>query len=68
MFKNGYDYFSVISTVFTQHTPLTFVSWGPEDDGGTVDGPKSRTLQALQEGAERGRGGLGSIFVWATGA
>ncbi|XP_056300760.1 neuroendocrine convertase 1-like [Pseudoliparis swirei] len=42
-------------------------SWGPRDDGATVDGPQSLTARALRLGAHKGRGGKGSIFVWAAG-
>ncbi|KAF7648556.1 hypothetical protein LDENG_00155090 [Lucifuga dentata] len=42
-------------------------SWGPNDDGKTVDGPGPLTKQALEQGIKKGRKGLGSIFVWASG-
>jgi len=42
-------------------------SWGPSDDGGTVDGPGYFARAALEDGIVNGRGGLGSIFVWAAG-
>lgn len=42
-------------------------SWGPADDGRTVDGPPPLVAKAFREGIERGRGGLGSIYVFATG-
>ena len=42
-------------------------SWGPDDDGKTVDGPGKLATQAFKQGIEKGRGGLGSIFVWASG-
>ncbi|XP_034381952.1 proprotein convertase subtilisin/kexin type 6 [Cyclopterus lumpus] len=42
-------------------------SWGPKDDGKTVDGPGLLTKQALEQGIKKGRKGLGSIFVWASG-
>ncbi|XP_029985651.1 proprotein convertase subtilisin/kexin type 6 [Sphaeramia orbicularis] len=42
-------------------------SWGPKDDGKTVDGPGPLTKQAFEQGIKRGRKGLGSIFVWASG-
>ncbi|XP_067350745.1 proprotein convertase subtilisin/kexin type 6 isoform X3 [Channa argus] len=42
-------------------------SWGPKDDGKTVDGPGPLTKQAFEEGIKKGRKGLGSIFVWASG-
>lgn len=44
-------------------------SWGPFDSpaatGYTAPGPLTRA--ALQSGVENGRGGLGSIYVWAAG-
>lgn len=42
-------------------------SWGPKDDGRTVDGPGPLTKQAFEQGITKGRKGLGSIFVWASG-
>uniref|UniRef100_A0A8D0GT42 furin n=1 Tax=Sphenodon punctatus TaxID=8508 RepID=A0A8D0GT42_SPHPU len=42
-------------------------SWGPEDDGKTVDGPARLAEEAFYRGVSQGRGGLGSIFVWASG-
>ncbi|XP_018619531.1 proprotein convertase subtilisin/kexin type 6 [Scleropages formosus] len=42
-------------------------SWGPEDDGKTVDGPGPLAKQAFEMGIKKGRKGLGSIFVWASG-
>ncbi|KAM8734296.1 neuroendocrine convertase 2-like isoform 2-T2 [Acanthopagrus schlegelii] len=42
-------------------------SWGPPDNGAMLDGPKSLTEQALRLGTQKGRGGKGSIFVWAAG-
>ena len=42
-------------------------SWGPEDDGQTVLAPNPLVLDAFRHGVETGRGGLGSIFVFATG-
>ncbi|XP_005107019.1 PC3-like endoprotease variant B [Aplysia californica] len=42
-------------------------SWGPNDDGATMEGPRLLALEALRKGVTEGRAGLGSIFVWATG-
>lgn len=42
-------------------------SWGPTDDGKTVDGPRELTLDAMVRGVNDGRNGLGSIYVWASG-
>jgi len=50
-----------------QDVHIYSASWGPDDDGRTVDGPGPLTRRALEEGAAKGRGGKGSIFVWASG-
>ncbi|KAI3379605.1 hypothetical protein SNEBB_011353, partial [Seison nebaliae] len=42
-------------------------SWGPTDDGKTVDGPRAETMRAIVRGINEGRKGLGSIYVWASG-
>uniref|UniRef100_A0A1I8JIV9 P/Homo B domain-containing protein n=1 Tax=Macrostomum lignano TaxID=282301 RepID=A0A1I8JIV9_9PLAT len=43
------------------------VSWGPSDDGATMEAPGDLAREALKIGAEQGRGGLGAIYVWASG-
>uniref|UniRef100_A0A665TQY3 Furin-like n=1 Tax=Echeneis naucrates TaxID=173247 RepID=A0A665TQY3_ECHNA len=50
-----------------QHIDIYSASWGPEDDGKTVDGPAKLAKEAFLHGVTEGRGGLGSIFVWASG-
>ncbi|XP_023327170.1 furin-like protease kpc-1 isoform X3 [Eurytemora carolleeae] len=50
-----------------QFIDIYSASWGPDDDGRTVDGPGPLTRRALEEGVRKGRGGKGSIFVWASG-
>lgn len=50
-----------------QHIDIYSSSWGPNDDGATVDGPGKLALQAFVDGVRHGRNGLGSIFVWAAG-
>ncbi|XP_035989142.1 furin-1 [Fundulus heteroclitus] len=50
-----------------QHIDIYSASWGPEDDGKTVDGPAKLAKDAFLRGVTEGRGGLGSIFVWASG-
>ncbi|XP_064474546.1 furin-like protease 1, isoforms 1/1-X/2 isoform X2 [Ornithodoros turicata] len=50
-----------------QHIDVYSASWGPDDDGKTVDGPGELATRAFREGIEKGRRGLGSIFVWASG-
>jgi len=42
-------------------------SWGPTDDGRTVDGPRNATMRAIVRGVNEGRRGLGNIYVWASG-
>ncbi|XP_064600512.1 neuroendocrine convertase 2-like [Liolophura sinensis] len=42
-------------------------SWGPTDDGRTVDGPRNMTMRAIVKGVNEGRQGLGNIYVWASG-
>ncbi|XP_053573693.1 furin [Bombina bombina] len=49
------------------HIHIYSASWGPEDDGKTVDGPAHLAESAFFRGVNQGRGGLGSIYVWASG-
>ena len=49
------------------HIDIYSASWGPEDDGKTVDGPGPLAKKAFIKGVQEGRGGRGSIFVWASG-
>jgi len=42
-------------------------SWGPDDDGATLEGPGTVAAAALVNATGTGRGGLGSIIVWAAG-
>ncbi len=42
-------------------------SWGPRDDARTISGPGPMTSFAIEEATQSGRGGLGSIFLWAGG-
>ncbi|NXJ96486.1 PCSK4 convertase, partial [Corythaixoides concolor] len=50
-----------------QHIHIYSASWGPRDDGKTVDGPGVLAAEAFHRGVTKGRRGLGSIFVWASG-
>ena len=43
------------------------ISWGPDDDGKTFDGPGKFSKFVLKDVAEMGQNGLGSIFVLASG-
>jgi len=49
------------------HIDIYSASWGPDDDGNTVDGPGTLASRALEEGVKLGRKGKGSIFMWASG-
>ena len=49
------------------HIDIYSSSWGPNDDGKTVDGPGRLAYRAFKNGINRGRDGKGSIFVWASG-
>lgn len=48
-------------------TDIFSCSWGPNDDGRTLEKPGTVTTMAIEEGVKKGRGGKGSIFVWASG-
>jgi hypothetical protein len=50
------------------HIDIYSASWGPQDDGKTVDGPGPLAKQAFVNGITKGRGRKGSIFVWASGS
>ncbi|KAL3074976.1 hypothetical protein niasHS_014421 [Heterodera schachtii] len=51
----------------SQHIDIYSASWGPDDDGRTVDGPATLTRSAFERGITEGRQGKGSIFIWASG-
>ncbi|MGK0186750.1 MAG: subtilisin family serine protease [Verrucomicrobiales bacterium] len=42
-------------------------SWGPGDRNTAPDGPAELAAAALEHGARTGRGGLGTLYVWAAG-
>jgi len=42
-------------------------SWGPEDDGHTVDGPQHLAVEGMRHGVEYGRRGYGALYVVASG-
>lgn len=42
-------------------------SWGAPDDGASLDGPDALASAALLEGTTTGRGGRGTIYVFAAG-
>ena len=42
-------------------------SWGPLDDGASLDGPGPLVAAAIEDGIANGRGGLGTIYLWSAG-
>jgi kexin len=42
-------------------------SWGPPDDGAAMDAPGILIRRAILNGVQNGRGGKGSVFVFASG-
>ncbi|ESO83331.1 hypothetical protein LOTGIDRAFT_81964, partial [Lottia gigantea] len=61
---------SLEATAFNKKLQINHVyscSWGPDDDGKTVDGPHILAAKAMKYGVDYGRGGYGSIFVVASG-
>lgn len=50
-----------------QKNDIYSCSWGPPDDGATMDAPGILIKRAMVNGVQQGRGGKGSIFVFAAG-
>ncbi len=72
----GLRLISVATTDQQEATGLTFKpqdigiysnSWGPSDDGFTLEAPGPLTRAAFATAVQTGRGGRGSIYVWAAG-
>jgi subtilisin family serine protease len=42
-------------------------SWGPSDNGRTVEAPGPLMLAAFENDVSQGRGGLGNVITWAAG-
>ena len=49
------------------HNDIYSCSWGPPDDGQTMDAPGILIKRAMVAGVQQGRQGKGSIFVFAAG-
>lgn len=58
---------TVMNPVESPHIDIFNMSYGPLDDGRTLDAPGDIELLALATGATQGRGGKGAIYVWAAG-
>ncbi|KAK3942105.1 peptidase S8/S53 domain-containing protein [Diplogelasinospora grovesii] len=50
-----------------QHNQIYSCSWGPPDDGRSMDAPGILIRKAMLNAVQNGRGGLGSIYVFASG-
>jgi kexin len=50
-----------------QHNQIYSCSWGPPDDGKTMDAPGILIKKAMVNAVQNGRGGKGSIYVFASG-
>ncbi|MCJ1242933.1 pheromone processing endoprotease [Trapelia coarctata] len=50
-----------------QKNQIYSCSWGPPDDGRSMDAPSTLIKRAILNGIQNGRGGKGSIFVFAAG-
>ncbi|PNP50451.1 hypothetical protein THARTR1_08833 [Trichoderma harzianum] len=50
-----------------QDNQIYSCSWGPPDDGRAMEAPDVLIRRAMLKGVQAGRGGLGSIYVFASG-
>ncbi|KAJ5295977.1 hypothetical protein PENANT_c001G01883 [Penicillium antarcticum] len=50
-----------------QKNDIYSCSWGPPDDGATMDAPGILIKRAMTNGVQKGRDGKGSVFVFAAG-
>lgn len=50
-----------------QKNQIYSCSWGPPDDGRAMDAPGMLIKRAMLNAVQNGRGGLGSIYVFASG-
>ncbi|KAJ7583085.1 peptidase S8/S53 domain-containing protein [Mycena floridula] len=50
-----------------QNVQIYSCSWGPPDNGQSMEGPSGLIQKAVVNGINKGRGGKGSVFVFASG-
>ncbi|CAL1543881.1 unnamed protein product [Lymnaea stagnalis] len=50
-----------------KHVDIYSASWGPNDDGKTLEGPGLMARRGLELGIKEGRDGKGSLYAWASG-
>lgn len=58
---------AIAMTFDYQNNQIYSCSWGPPDDGKSMEAPGIAIRQAMLKGIQEGRGGLGSIYVFASG-
>ncbi|XP_059159938.1 neuroendocrine convertase 1-like isoform X2 [Physella acuta] len=51
----------------SEYIDVYSASWGPNDDGKTVEGPGILARKGLEIGIKQGRKGKGSLYAWASG-
>lgn len=49
------------------HNDIYSCSWGPPDDGRSMEAPGILIKRAMQNAVQKGRNGLGNIYVFASG-
>ncbi|CAN8101297.1 unnamed protein product [Discula destructiva] len=50
-----------------EHNDIYSCSWGPPDDGKSMEAPGILIKRAMQNAVQKGRNGLGNIYVFASG-
>lgn len=63
--EDNVEYSALLHNI--DHIDIYTNSWGPNDDGREMDGPKRLASQALDIGSRFGRHGKGAIYIWANG-
>lgn len=58
---------AIAITYDMEHNDIYSCSWGPPDDGKAMEGPDILIQRAILTGIQKGRNGLGSLFVFAIG-
>lgn len=58
---------AVAMTYDYEHNQIYSCSWGPPDDGRSMEAPGVLIRQAMLKGIQDGRNGLGSVYVFASG-
>lgn len=58
---------AIAITYDMEHNDIYSCSWGPADNGKAMEGPDVLIQRAILTGIQKGRNGLGSIYVFAIG-